>query len=86
MRSIVAPVGGSASGKEAYDAAKKKRRLRDALKNHTSFGCWFMFEFSGVRDVSSALGMQVLLCIEYMKCKGTRPLFFSGISRSGGNP
>jgi hypothetical protein len=64
MRPIVAPVGGSASGKEAYDAAKKKRRLRDAWENHTSFGCWLIFEFSGYRVVSSALGMQLLLCIE----------------------
>jgi hypothetical protein len=37
--------------------------LRDAYRNYTSFGCWFMFEFLGL-SVSSALGMQVLLCID----------------------
>ena len=47
---------------------QKKAPLARRLGNHTSFGCWFMFEFFDL-FVSSALGMQVLLCIEWEKCK-----------------
>jgi hypothetical protein len=43
-----------------------------------------MFEFFGVRVVSSALRVQILLCTELLQCKGWERGFFSGISRSGG--
>ncbi len=46
----------------------KKSAACATLGKYTSLGCWFMFEFLGL-FVSSALGMQVLLCIEWVKCK-----------------
>jgi hypothetical protein len=44
-----------------------------------------LFEFLGL-SVSSALGMQKLLCIEWVKYKGLEAHLYSGISRFGGNP
>lgn len=44
-----------------------------------------LFEFLGL-NVSSALGMQILLCIEWVKYKGLKVHLYSGISRFGGNP
>jgi hypothetical protein len=42
-----------------------------------------LFEFLGL-SVSSALGMQILLCIEWVKYKGLAAHLYSGISRFGG--
>jgi hypothetical protein len=44
-----------------------------------------LFEFLGL-NVSSALGMQILLCIECVKYKGLEAQLVSGISRFRGNP
>jgi hypothetical protein len=56
------------SAPRAMNKAKKKRRLRDALKIHL-VRMLVDVRIFGVRVVSSALGMQILLCIEWVKCK-----------------
>ncbi len=45
-----------------------------------------MFEFFGVRVVSSALRMQILLCTELLQCKGCRERFPQGFPDTGVNP
>jgi len=63
MAPIVSPQGRKACRAVADQQAKKSAACA-TLRKYTSFGCWLMFEFFGVRVVSSALKMQILLCTE----------------------